>query len=567
MRRLLLIPVVLLLLLAGAFAWSSGERESRADFAFVNRGDNKSLDPNTMAWMQDIRIAYGLWEGLYALDPQTLKPIPGSADKITFSPDRRTWTFHIRATARWSNGDPLRAQDFLFEWRRMLETPGEYSGLHHYILGAQKYQNDYAAYVAAVDAGKPAKKPEFSMVGEKAIDDHTFVVTLIHPVPFFPALMAFPVFFPMNQRSMRPFAVVDPKSGRTTYNQKFTRPPNLVTNGPFRLAQWSFKLRLRMVANKYYWDRTHVKSRVIDEIYAEEPLAAYRLYEQGDVDWVADVDPELASAMLRKGGRSDLHIFPAFGTYFYALNTNPKLPDGTPNPLAEVRVRQALAMSIDKTLIVRDVGRMGQPITNDYIPPGAFPGYHSPPGLGYNPVRARKLLTEAGYPNGKGFPRISILFNNESIHGDVATMVHRQWQKNLNINVDMEGVEVKTFASREHKHQFTVARSSWYGDYYDPSTFTDKFLSSSEDNNPDWKSKIYDRWCAAAAIEPNHQKRLEDFSKAENVLLNSAPIIPLFTPVDAYLFRSNVKGIPLLPQGMVMFKGIFVKNVARASRT
>ncbi len=355
-----------------------------------------------------------------------------------------------------------------------------------------------------------------------------------------------------------PYVSVDPKSGLRTYDLAFTRPPNLVTNGPYRLAEWTFKRRVRLVANDYYWDRANVKSRVIDQIYDDEPLTAYRLYQQNDVDWVADVDPEIVAGIIHKGGRDDLHVFPAFGTYYYEFNCSRKLPDGRDNPLADIRVRQALTMAIDKTQIVREVARMGQPITSDYIPPGVFPGYQSPPGLPYDVARAKQLLSAAGYPDGQGFPRLSILFNTEYVHGDIATIIHRQWYDKLGIDCDLEGVEVKVFGARKHAHDFEIGRSGWYGDYYDPSTFTDKYLSNSDDNDPQWKSKPYDDLCAAAAREIDPQKRLDLLSQAENILLNEASVMPLYTYVGAYLTHDNVRGVPLDPQEMLMFKAVQV---------
>ena len=160
MMRLLSIPVILAGLAAAAVYWSNdaGGRQ-RADFSFVNRGDNKCLDPNGMSWMQDIRIAYGLWEGLYSLDPATLKPVLGTADRATPDATRTVWTFHIRPTARWSNGDKVKAGDFVFAWRRFLETPGEYTYLHDYIRGAKQYSTDFATYLAAKqtdDTTRPA---------------------------------------------------------------------------------------------------------------------------------------------------------------------------------------------------------------------------------------------------------------------------------------------------------------------------------------------------------------------------------------------------------------------------
>jgi oligopeptide transport system substrate-binding protein len=557
MIRLLSIPVILAGLVAAAVFWATdaGDRQ-RADFAFVNRGDNKCLDPNGMSWMQDIRIAYGLWEGLYTPDPVTFKPILGCADRAQVDSTQTVWTLHIRPDARWSNGDPVKAGDFLFAWRRFLETPGEYTYLHFYVRGAKQYSSDFADYLATRQKGDTTHSaPDFASVGEKAIDDRTLVVTLADPVPFFPALLAFPPYFPMHEPSMRPFREAD----GLHYDQKFTRPPNLVTNGPYRLAEWTFKRRLRMVASDYYWNRANVKSRVVDQIYAEDGTAAFRTYDRGDVDWLSEVDSDLAAQILAHGKRSDLHVFPAFGTYFYSLNCLPILPDGRPNPLSDVRVRQALSMAIDRDPIVRNVGRLGQPVSFAYIPRHVFPGYVSPPGLPYDVLRAQKLLAEAGYPNGKGFPHLSILYNSDfTLHADIAQIMRRQWLTNLGIEMDLEGVEIKVFGAKLHAQQYAVARASWYGDYDDPTTFTDKYKSDSDDNDSKWNSPAYDKLCAQAQKETDQHHRFQLLSQAEGILLKEAPIIPLYTYVNDYMFRDEVKGLPLAANAMIMFQSVRV---------
>ncbi|MGA2584405.1 MAG: peptide ABC transporter substrate-binding protein [Tepidisphaeraceae bacterium] len=571
MFRLMLIPVLLAAMVAGAVVWSGGTgAEGRADFVFINRGDHKCMDLNDMSWMQDIRSAYALWEGLYALDPVTLKPILGTADRSDSDPTKTVWTLHIRPDARWSNGDPVLAKDFLFSWRRFLETPGEYTYLHYYVKGAKDYSDKFADYVTARQSGDmSAKPPDFAMVGEVALDDHTLRITLNNPVPFFPALLAFPPFFPMHEPSMRPFAIVDPASGVVNYDQRFTSRPfdpnhpelgGLVTNGPYRLAEWLFKRKVRMVANDFYWDRANVKCRVIDEISADNGLAAFRAYERGDVDWLSDVDYDIAATILKNGGQPDLHVFPAFGTYFYNFNCLPKLPGGRPNPLVDRRVRQALTMAVDKQSVVDNAGRLDQPITSDYLPKGVFEGYKSPPGLPYDPAAARKLLAEAGYPDGQGFPTLTILFNNEQNHGDVAQIVRRDWLTNLNIQVNLEGVEVKVFGDRLHSQQFDIARASWFGDYDDPSTFTDCYKSDSDDNNSKWANPEYDALCAAAAKETDQQKRFDLLAKAENILLEDAPMMPIYYYTINYMFRDNVKGLPLAASGMQEFKSIEVSH-------
>ncbi len=565
MARLLLIPLALLILLAAAMAWSGAGAQSPADFTFINRGEIGTLDPNRMSWLQDIRMGYALWEGLSTLDAQTLEPIPGSAGRIDVSADKTVYTFHIRPEARWTNGDPLLATDFVFAWRRMLEQPGDYTYLFDYIRGAHAYgeafaaQQEQAAANANVEAPtsmpRSAPKADFQNVGIEILGERTLRVTLNHPVTFFPDLCAFPPFFPLHEPSMRPFGQTG-SDGRVRYGAEFTRPPNLVTNGPYRLDSWAFKRRIRMVASDFYWDRANVKSRVIDMLSFEDTQTAFLKYESGGVDWLAEVASETAAELLAQGGREDFHLFPGFGTYFYSINCQPKLADGRDNPLADARVRRALSMAIDKRPIVQTIMRMGQPVATTYIPTGAFKEYRSPPGLSFDPAAAQQLLAEAGFAGGKGFPRLSLLYNNEGDHQYVAQNICAQWAKNLGVQIATEGIEIKMFRKRLHDKQYDIARASWIGDYNDPSTFTDKYLSTSENNDSAWKSPQYDRLCASAALEPDADKRLRMLEQAEAILLSEAPIIPIYHYVNAYMFPPNVRGVPLNPRNMTIFKAL-----------
>jgi oligopeptide transport system substrate-binding protein len=548
MGRLLVIPLVLLALLAGVIAWSGGGvTRSKPDFTFINRGEIGTLDPNRMSWMQDIRVGYMIWEGLYALDPVTLDPVPGAAQSIDINPDKTVYTFHLRSDGQWSNGDAVVASDFVFAWRRMLEEPGDYSYLLNYIKGAKAYSDNF------VD-NKPA---DFSTVGIEALDPRTLRVTLNHPVTFFPDLCAFAPFFPLNERSMRPFEKKDEQSGHLTYDKAFTR--HLVGNGPYNIVEWQFKRGVRFEANPNYWDHANVKSKVIYMVSADDPLAAFLKYDSGAVDWQAEITGDIA-AELHRAHRPDLHVFPSFGTYFYSINCRPKLPDGRDNPLIDVRVRQALTMSIDKQAIVDTITRLGEKPAEKYIPPGIFNHFESAPGFGYNIVRAKQLLADAGYPDGRGFPQLSLLYNNEANHGDIAQNVRRQWIDHLGIDFKPEPVEIKTFRERLHKKDYAIARASWFGDYNDVSTFTDKYLSNSENNDSDWQNAKYDQLCAKAEVEPDAQKRLRLLEQAEDLINTELPIIPIYYYVNTYLFRDNVKGIPLDKRNMVNFKSVYVEK-------
>jgi len=553
-RSLALIPVALLLLLTGFVIFPGGKPEHRADFTFINRGETKTLDLNRISWAQDIRTAYILWEGLYTVDPvRTLEPVLGCAGKVDLSEDQRVYTFHIRPEAKWTNGDDVTAHDFIFCWRRNLEEPGDYTYLFFYIKGAEAYSKAFE---------KDPRSADFKTVGVEALDPKTLRVTLTNPVPYFPDICAFPPAFPLHEKSMAPFKETD-AAGRTSYRQDFTRPPALVTNGPFRLDTWAFKQRLRFVKSEHYWDRARVRSNTIEMVSCEEPMAQFLMFYNGSVDWVADITigPEVAADLFRQKRTDLINLGKGFGTYFYSINCQPKLPDGRPNPFADKRVRQALSMAIDKRPVVENVTRLGEPITSNYIPVGVFEGYTSPPGLPFDIKRARQLLAEAGYPNGQGWPRISLLYNTGAHHADVAQIVRRQWLENLNIDLELEGVELKIFGERLHNKDYAIARASWIGDYMDPSTFTDKYVSNGGNNDSGWNNDAYDDLLKEAAKVATQPKlRLAKLAEAEKILLDEQPIIPVYHYVNADLRRAAVKGIKENPRNNVNFRDVYVEK-------
>ena len=551
MLRLALILGLLLALLAGVFVWSRGASQGRADFTIVNRGDIRTLDPNRMSWLEDIRVGYGLWEGLYALDPKTLAPIPGVAKRTDISPDQRIYTFHLRPDARWSNGDPVTASDFVFAWRRMLDEPSNYSYLFRGIRGVRQYQEDLAA----------RRPPDFAPVGIRAVDPATLRVELDQPIAYFPDLCAFAPFWPMHEPSMKRF--YDP-AGKS-YGTGFTRPPNLVSNGPFRLVSWDFKRRLRLEANPHYWDRSQVQLKSVDVLIADSDMWGFLKYDSGAADWLADASGPIGAELFAKK-RRDFHSVVAMGSYYYTLNCKPRLPDGSANPLADPRVRRALSLALDRGPIVQSVTRMGEPPTMLYIPPGVFAGYQSPTILGYDIAKARGLLSAAGYPGGKGFPHLSILYNGESLHADVAQMVRRQWMENLGIDISLEGQEVRVFRQRLHDRDYAIARASWFGDYNAPSTFTDKYRSDSDNNEACWANADYDRLLDQAARETDAARRMDLFRQAETLLLQEQPIIPIYHYVSSSAYRNNVAGIAMNPRNMVMLKAIGVLKGSTGER-
>jgi oligopeptide transport system substrate-binding protein len=519
---------------------------SARPFRFINRGDVVSLDLNQVSYLQDFRVLRAIREGLYREDPVTNETHPALAEKTEVSPDKKTWTFKLRQ-AKWSNGDPIVAGDFVFSWRLMLESPGEYTYLFYYIKGAKKYEQDFAE-----------GKGDFSTVGVKALDDRTLVVELNNPVLFFEGLLSIPPFYPRHAASMEKFR--ESRGGKVSYRDEYTRPPDVVTNGPFNLVKWDLKQVLRMERNPNYWNVADVKSPAIEMVVNNDPLSAFQQYESKEIDWLADVQPNIAFD-LKEASRPDLHTSPGFGTVFLTLNIAPSVQGVIDkNPIADMRVRQALAMAIDKQAIVNTITRMGERPATTYIPPGVFDNYTPRGGFELNVARARQLLADAGYPDGKGFPPIPIIYNTDNkVREQIAQMLGNQWRKNLGISIEVTGLELTggfRVAIKEKKYLMGVV--SWIGDYADPSTFLDKYLSTSQNNDSNWESREFDSMLASATTETDPAKRLETLARAEDLLNRELPIIPLYYIVNYSLFRDNVKGLQVKPMLNLYWPGVVV---------
>ncbi|MEM7806904.1 MAG: peptide ABC transporter substrate-binding protein [Planctomycetota bacterium] len=535
--------------------------DAEAEFVFANRGEVTMLDPNQMSWMQDIRIGQGLFEGIYRLDAATLEPILGVGSEVTHSDDFRTWTIQLRDDAKWSNGDPVTADDFVFAWRRNLRERGYYSKLvEDYVSGAKAYAEAYRDDPASAD---------FSKVGIKKLGDLELRVDLAAPVTFFPDLLTFTVFWPMHEASMEPHKEVG-DDGRIRYNADWWRPGSLVGNGAYKLARNDLKQGQTLEMNEHYWDAINTKSRTVRSVSPIEHELAYQRYSRGQIDWLTDI-PGTFAYNMQQAGREDLSVFPAFGTYFWSFNTDPKLRDGSDNPLADKRVRQALSMSVDKQQIVENITRMGQMPTSVYVPKNLeyFPGYQHPEGLPFDIDRAKSLLAEAGFENGEGFPNVKLLFNTGTgDHEQIAVNLQRQWRQNLGITFDLEPVEIAQFKDRykpEYSDEeedglragdFAITRGSWYGDYMDVSTFTDKYKSDSLNNEAGWVNAEYDRLVAEAKQTEDPQARLDLLSQAEALLLEEAAILPLYHYQNTFIKNPAVTGIPENARNMVMLQNV-----------
>jgi oligopeptide transport system substrate-binding protein len=582
----LLIPFVLLLGVAGATLLTDRPLPP-ADFTFINRGDVTTLDVQRMSWMQDMRVCLFLFEGLTRQDVFTwgYEARPGVAERWEVSDDGRVYTFHFRPDARWSNGESVTAFDFAFSWRRALlpDTASDYITLFQLIDGAREFYAWRESALASFRPGQDARalwaetERKFTeLVRLETPDARTLRVTLARPTPYFLDLCSFAVFSPVYPPLVRQYDVLDPASGRVKTLQGWTRPPLLVSNGPFKLTRWRFKRDMRFERNEFYWDRSRLNIDTIAVPSVEDPNAQVLAFTTGAVDWVSDVTVDYKADMLgakqrfyrehwgeyrrlKEMGldqfeidrrlpddpRARIHPVPAFGTYWYNFNCLPRLPDGRENPFHDPRVRKAFALAVDKRVIVDEVRRCGEPPAGTVIPPGSISGYHSPAELGYNPAAARRLLAEAGYPDPASFPPVEILFNKDGGHDRVAAAVGKMWQRNLGVPVTLNQKEIKVFREDLKRQNYMVSRAGWYGDYGDPTTFLDLNRTSDGNNDRKYSSARYDGLLDQAAREPDPEARMRLLEECERIVVqDDVPLIPLYHYVTFYLFDAHrISGI------------------------
>jgi oligopeptide transport system substrate-binding protein len=331
----------------------------------------------------------------------------------------------------------------------------------------------------------------------------------------------------------------------------WTRPENIVTNGAFRMVARRIRDRIRLVRSDNYWDREHVRLNVVDALSVDNLTTSLNLYMTGMVDWVTVPPPEVLRELLKSDPpRNDLNPAPQLTTYFFLLNT-------TRPPLNDKRVRKALSMALDREEITRVATGAGEIPAYSLVPP-AMPNYHQQKCAPYNPDAARKLLAEAGYPKGRGFPKIEILYNTDQVHKAIAELVRKQWQNQLGISTSLRNEEWGSYQDSIQQLKFVVARRAWVGDYLDPNTFADMYVTNGENNSTGFSKPEYDKLVAEAAKELDQKKRMKILESTERMLMDEMPIIPIYFYVSRNMVRPRVRGFYNTLQDVHPLYGIWI---------
>jgi len=481
--------------------------------------DLTDLDPQLATTAGAYNVLSALFEGLVAEDPVDLHPVPGVAETWTQTPDGLTYTFHLRSDARWSNGDPVTAQDFIASFQRALSPS----------LAAP---NASALYIIrGAEAYNKGVQSDFSTVGLATPDSQTLRLTLEHPTESFLSQLNQSVWFPVHLASIQ-------RSGSTTARgNPWARPGTLVGNGPFMLTGWSPGQEIVAAKSATYWDAAQVRLQgihfhTIGSVDTEE-----RAFRAGQLH-LTEAFPAAKIASYQRDSPDLLRIDPLLGTYFYRFNV-------TRPYLNKPRVRRALSLAIDRTAIVERVLGGGQEPAIGFTPP-ILAGYSIDlsGGRTYEEAvaEAQRLLAEAGHPGGQGLPVIELLYNTSENHRLIAEAIQEMWRQNLGVEVRLANQENSSTLDSRRTGNYEILRSSWTADFADTSNFLEIFRSDSGNNFTGWSSPDYDTLLFQAARTTDPAARRELYRRAEELLFAANPIIPLYHYTHVFAIRPEVKG-------------------------
>jgi oligopeptide transport system substrate-binding protein len=493
----------------------------------------RTLDPQQAQGVTEHHIIMAMIEGLVApsIDDQA-KVVPGMADRWEHNDDHSVWTFHIGENRKWSNGDPVTAQDFVFSYKRMLTAS----------FGAQ-YSENLFILKGAADYYR-GKITDFEKVGVKALDDHTLRIELVGPTPYLLSLVQHDSWLPVNPKAILSFGKID------TRDSKWTSAENFVGNGPFKMKSWRPNDVIEVVRNPFYWDAENVKLNGINFYSIENLNTGERAFQAGQLHKTDQV-PLDKVPYYRRTHPELIRIDPYEGVYFYRINVARK-------PLNDPKVRLALNLAVDRDAIVKNILREDQKPATGYTPPGM--GDYKPLNkIAYDPARARQLLAEAGYPNGKGFPKFTIHFNTMESHRAIAEAIQQMWKEELNIDVGLENQEWKVYLDTQNNKNYDLSRSAWIGDFMDPVTFLSMWTTGNGNNNTNWGNPKFDALIEQAARTGDPNARLEILHQAEDLFLSEAPVVLVYWYTNAYLLQPSVQNWNPLVLGNHNYKYIDLK--------
>lgn len=527
-KLLAVILAMMMLVTLGAGCRKSGSNEPVLRYAL--EAEPATLDPAKSTAIPESLVEAQIFEGLVRLDAKD-QPAPGVAEKWDVSADGMKYVFYLRPNAKWSNGEPVTAQDFEFAWKRALSP--ELASENAYMLFPLKNGQAYNEKKAAAD-----------QVGVKAVNDRTLEVTLEKPAAYFVSLMAFHAFYPVHQKTV----TASPDKWATDVS-------TLIGNGPFKISNWVHIGKIEFVKNDNYWDAAAVKLKKMEWPISDSQTTRLTLVENNQADMMVE-PPVVEHDRLAQAGL--LKISPYLGVYYYVFNTQQA-------PFNDPKVRKAFAMAINREPLVKNVIKGGKQPAYAWVAPGlvnAATGKDFREEGGNYAVEdaalAKKMLAEAGYPDGRGLPPVTILFNTGEMHKSIAEAIQEMWKKNLGVSVNLTNQESKVFLESRTQGAFQIARASWVGDYADPMTFMDVFKDAG--NDAKYSSQAYNRLVQQAQSTNDQKIRMQAMHDAERILFDDAVIIPIYYTTQPFVVKPYVKGYFWSVLGIADFKTAFIEK-------
>jgi oligopeptide transport system substrate-binding protein len=494
-----------------------------------------SLDSRKATDLTSVNVLLMLFEGLTRMG-EDHRPKLALAERISISEDGCTYTFILKETY-WSNGEKVRAHDFLYAWSKILEPkfPSFFAYKFYLIENAEEI--------------KSGKLP-LNSLGVMAPNDQTLIVTLKHPAPYFLELLSFPFFFPVNQK-------VDKKNP----NWALDAGPDFVCNGPFLLNKWVHESEINLVKNPNYWDTHAVKLQNLHLAMIDDTSTEFYMYEMNELDWagspLSNLTPEMVPVLKANNGAA---FYPAAAVYYYKVNTQRY-------PLNHVKIRQALSYAINRKDIVSHILQAGQTPASGIVPP--MPGWETPAVLfkDGDTLLARQLFEEALEDLGitrAEFPTLTLSYNTNREHQKIAEAIQHQWKDTLDIHVQLSHSDWKVYLSKISKQEYEIARMGWVGDFGDPLAFLEPFKFRNDpgtggNNDTGWEDPEYKFLLEQTTKESDSQKRAVLLRKAEALLVSEMPVIPLYYIVYGYLKKPYLKDVYLSPFGTIDFKHAYIE--------
>jgi oligopeptide transport system substrate-binding protein len=498
-----------------------------------NGSEPRDLDPHVVVSFNDFNIVMALFEGLAGIDERTSRPVPALATHWETSAGGLAWRFYLRPDAHWSNGDALTAHDCVFGIRRALspQLASEYAYVLYPLKNAE-----------AFNAGRLT---DFSQVGVHAIDDYTLEFTLERPTPYLASAATLPAWFPVHRAGIEKLGRFDDRA------VPWTLPGNLVCNGPFILKEWTPGSRIFVVRNPHYWDARHVRLSGMVFYPIENASTQEAAFRAGQLHLTSDV-PLSKIAAYHRDHSAVLRMDPFLDTAFLRLNVRRA-------PLTDRRVRQALARALDRSALVREVVLGGQQPAHCLTPPNTA-GYTARAAIPDDFTAARRLLAEAGYPGGRGFPRVEIQFATLELNQRLLEAVQQMWRRELGIEVVLANKEQRVWLNDERQLNYDISYAHWIGDYVDPSTYLELFTADGGNNSTGWACTAYDRLVRAAGAEQDFPRRNELYQQAEALLLDEAPVVPVFFGTRVFLCHPAVKNWHPALLGIHQYKDVYLEK-------